>query len=411
MKTSLRITSWSGILVFLGVLLIFSGGQKIQAQAVKGVGISEDAAIIPDKSAVLELQSIERGLLVPRMTTIQRNNIFDAADGLIVFDTDTKSLWYYDKTAGIWKTYAPGAWAGTANQVLGITTGLGGLNEYKSLIGTPNRVVVTPSAGQIQFSTPQDIHTLATPVFAGLTINGNATITGNTQVGGSTRLDGTMQFGAAGQQVNNIQTAVRTTGTAEDTKLVTEKAVRDALINSVSADNGLHESSEGNIQLGGDLINPLTDIGVETGTVLTISNAAEAAALSVNDQGNITIGNGTITTGNGAITTGTGQVTVGGNINANSGIDITGGSLTIDNQAILQTTGGQVTFAGNVDAGSGVDVTGDVNVSNNTDINGTLDVAGSTSVAAPGVATTVRGTLDVNETTNLDGAVTAGNGI
>jgi len=51
-------------------------------------------------------------------------------------------------------------------------------------------------------------------------------------------------------------------------------------------------------------------------------------------------------------------VTFGGNIDAQNGIDITNAPLTIDNQAITQTTGGQVTFAGNVDATGGLDVTG-----------------------------------------------------
>ena len=49
---------------------------------------------------------------------------------------------------------------------------------------------------------------------------------------------------------------------------------------------------------------------------------------------------------------------VTGNVDANAGLDVSGGALTIANQAITQTTGGQVTFAGNVDANGGLDVTG-----------------------------------------------------
>lgn len=54
---------------------------------------------------------------------------------------------------------------------------------------------------------------------------------------------------------------------------------------------------------------------------------------------------------------GTGQADFAGNLDANAGLDVSGGALTIDNQAITQTTGGQVTFAGNVDATNGLDVT------------------------------------------------------
>ena len=53
-----------------------------------------------------------------------------------------------------------------------------------------------------------------------------------------------------------------------------------------------------------------------------------------------------------------GQADFEGNLDANLGLDVSGGALTVDNQAITQTTGGQVTFAGNVNADSGVDVTG-----------------------------------------------------
>ena len=55
---------------------------------------------------------------------------------------------------------------------------------------------------------------------------------------------------------------------------------------------------------------------------------------------------------------GSGQKTIAGNLDATSGLDVSGGALTVDNQAITQTTGGQVTFAGNVDADSGLDVSG-----------------------------------------------------
>ena len=53
-----------------------------------------------------------------------------------------------------------------------------------------------------------------------------------------------------------------------------------------------------------------------------------------------------------------GQADFSGNVDANSGLDVSGGALTVDNQAITQTTGGQVTFAGNVDANGGLDVAG-----------------------------------------------------
>lgn len=50
----------------------------------------------PNSSAMLEVVSTEKGILFPRMTSTQRNAIVAPAAGLYVYDTNTKSLWYYN---------------------------------------------------------------------------------------------------------------------------------------------------------------------------------------------------------------------------------------------------------------------------------------------------------------------------
>ena len=50
----------------------------------------------PDESAILDIQSTNKGLLIPRMTTGQRTAIASPATGLTVFDTQTISFWYYN---------------------------------------------------------------------------------------------------------------------------------------------------------------------------------------------------------------------------------------------------------------------------------------------------------------------------
>jgi len=52
----------------------------------------------PDASSALEISATDKGLLTPRMTTAQRTAIASPAIGLLVYDTDTKSLWSYDGT-------------------------------------------------------------------------------------------------------------------------------------------------------------------------------------------------------------------------------------------------------------------------------------------------------------------------
>lgn len=47
-----------------------------------------------------------------------------------------------------------------------------------SITGTANQVIASAATGAVILSLPQDIHTGATPTFAGMTINGNMTITG-----------------------------------------------------------------------------------------------------------------------------------------------------------------------------------------------------------------------------------------
>jgi hypothetical protein len=50
----------------------------------------------PDNSAMLEIQTNDRGILFPRLTSAQRSSIANPATGLYVFDTNTNSLWYYN---------------------------------------------------------------------------------------------------------------------------------------------------------------------------------------------------------------------------------------------------------------------------------------------------------------------------
>lgn len=54
----------------------------------------------PDPSAMLDVKSIDKGILVPRMNTAQRTLISNPANGLLVFDSQTESFWFY--SSGAW---------------------------------------------------------------------------------------------------------------------------------------------------------------------------------------------------------------------------------------------------------------------------------------------------------------------
>ncbi|MCD4794559.1 MAG: hypothetical protein K8R54_15085, partial [Bacteroidales bacterium] len=63
----------------------------------QGVVISDDpgASTIADESAVLDIQSTNKGMLIPRMTTEQRNSISNAKNGLLVFDITEGSFYLF----------------------------------------------------------------------------------------------------------------------------------------------------------------------------------------------------------------------------------------------------------------------------------------------------------------------------
>jgi len=67
--------------------------------AQNGVGINTDNSD-PDASAILDVKSTTQGMLVPRMTTAQKGAIATPATGLMIFQTDgTTGFYYYNGSA------------------------------------------------------------------------------------------------------------------------------------------------------------------------------------------------------------------------------------------------------------------------------------------------------------------------
>ena len=52
-----------------------------------------------DSSAILDVESTTQGLLIPRMDSLQRQAISNPAEGLLVYDLDTRSFWYFQDSA------------------------------------------------------------------------------------------------------------------------------------------------------------------------------------------------------------------------------------------------------------------------------------------------------------------------
>ena len=117
--------------IFLLILLAAVFGAA-NARAQGNVGIGTTA---PNASALLDLTSLSRGLLVPRMTEAQKYAIASPATGLLIYQTTTQdtgtyagqtpNFWYYN--GGRWVPFLSGGW---------LLLGNSGTNASTNFIGT-----------------------------------------------------------------------------------------------------------------------------------------------------------------------------------------------------------------------------------------------------------------------------------
>ena len=84
--------------LLLAATLLASG--LISSLYAQNVGINTDNSN-PDASAMLDVKSINKGILIPRMTTAQRTAIPAPATGLMVFDNTSNTFWYFNGTLWI----------------------------------------------------------------------------------------------------------------------------------------------------------------------------------------------------------------------------------------------------------------------------------------------------------------------
>jgi len=77
--------------IFIGLLFLVLF--QIPTHAQVGIGTTT-----PDASSILDIESTTQGILTPRMTTAQRIAIASPAEGLMVFDIDEGSFFYFDGT-------------------------------------------------------------------------------------------------------------------------------------------------------------------------------------------------------------------------------------------------------------------------------------------------------------------------
>lgn len=97
----------NSILFSAGLLLLsFFASEKTEAQN-NNVGIG---TLTPHSTAMLDVVSTTKGVLVPRMTTAQMNSIASPANGLVVYNLDSLCFCYFRSTA--WQSLCGGGSGG-----------------------------------------------------------------------------------------------------------------------------------------------------------------------------------------------------------------------------------------------------------------------------------------------------------
>ncbi|MBL7718414.1 MAG: hypothetical protein JNL72_06240 [Flavipsychrobacter sp.] len=126
----------------------------------QNVGVNADGSTA-DPSAMLDVKSTDKGVLVPRMTQANRNGIPMPATGLLIFQTDNAPGFYYNSgtpMVPVWTMVSSsGDVQGTLNGLL-IGQGTGNPSVFLPPAGANNQVLTTPvGGGAPTWSTPSNV--------------------------------------------------------------------------------------------------------------------------------------------------------------------------------------------------------------------------------------------------------------
>jgi hypothetical protein len=93
-------------LAVLGIVFAFQASSQVAINT---------SGNLPESTSILDVSSTTLGVLLPRMTAQNRNDITDPATGLIVYVTDDNQFYYFDGTAWVLLKGIDGLWLTDAN--------------------------------------------------------------------------------------------------------------------------------------------------------------------------------------------------------------------------------------------------------------------------------------------------------
>ncbi len=114
--------------IILTIFILVFWSALAQAQ----VAINTDGSE-PHNAAMLDIKSTDKGILIPRMTSAERNAIALSTSGLLVYDLDTESFWYFNNNLSQWVEIGSGS--------------VESLNDLSDVTNTGSKLFIGTDAG------------------------------------------------------------------------------------------------------------------------------------------------------------------------------------------------------------------------------------------------------------------------